>query len=388
MSNLFPEITANKKKLKQILSACPTPMFVSDRSIIQKRFNDLDQALNQYWGANHATAYSLKTNYDLIAPIKKLGAWAEVVSGREFELALKHDFPPDSIIYNGPFKTPESLEKALSSKIIVNVDNAREFYTIVSLAKKFKKVEICLRLNLYKRDYRFGLPVNSPETQKIIDIIRRSKQINLVGFHFHIGSDINKLSAYSYAARATSRFLKSLDQKLISGIKYFDIGGGFPSGGLRPFYYKEWQPKPIGHYIKAVTKIIRPVFNRQNLPKLIVEPGRYLTDDSTVFVTKIINHKAASHGQVLTVDGAITMLPLIYYRPQIVKLYSSELILKEISTQKSLVYGSTCKQDDILYQKPLPAAKVGDYLIFFCTGAYNLNLSPVFIFDLPKTYFI
>jgi diaminopimelate decarboxylase len=210
----------------------------------------------------------------------------------------------------------------------------------------------------------------------------------LAGFHFHIGSDINKLSVYSYAAVSLVRFLKSLDQKLILGVKYLDIGGGFPAGGLKPFYYKEWYPEPIGHYIKTVAKIIKPVFKRKNLPKLIVEPGRYLTDDSTMFITKIINCTNTPHGQVLTADGAITMLPLIYYRPQIVRLYSSGLVLKTSALQKSLVYGSTCKQDDVLHQKPLPAAKVNDYLFFFCTGAYNLNLSPAFIFNKPKTCFI
>lgn len=386
--NPFPSISLNKKKLNKILSSHPTPLFVTDRAIINYQFNSIDQALNQHWGENHAVAYSLKTNYHLIKPIKKLGAWAEVVSDHELKLAYQHQFSPQSIIYNGPLKSKTSLIKSLSHKSIVNVDNFQELNTILSLRNKIKKIEICLRLNPYKHDYRFGFPIDSQTTLKTVNLIQETKQIKLVGFHTHLGSDINKLSIYSFAATAIAHFINSLDRELVSSIKYLDIGGGFPSSGLKPYYYKKWQPEPISNYIKIISKIIKPIFSQQNLPKLITEPGRYLTDDSTIFITKIINLKHTPRGQVLTTNGAITMLPLIYYRPQIVKLYSHKLSLKQSFLQKSLVYGSTCKQDDILYQKPLPAAKINDYLIFFCTGAYNLNLSPDFIFNKPKTYFI
>lgn len=384
----FPSIGQNKKKLIQIISSHPTPFFVSDRTIINRQFSDTNKALNQHWGQNHAVAYSLKTNYDLILPIKNLGAWAEVVSSRELELAFQYQFSPQSIIYNGPLKSKASLIKSLNNKTIVNVDNLQELNTILSLKDQINKIEICLRLNLYKHDYRFGFPINSQITLKTINLIKKFKQIKLVGFHTHLGSDINKLSIYSHAAVSITRFLKSLDTKLISSIKYLDIGGGFPSNGLKPYYYKIWQPEPINNYIKTISRTIKPVFDQQNLPKLIVEPGRYLTDDSTIFMTKIVDLKDTPHGQILTADGAITMLPLIYYRPQIVRLYSNKFTLKQSLPRKSLVYGSTCKQDDILYKKPLPAAEINDYLIFFCTGAYNLNLSPDFIFDKPKTYFI
>jgi len=59
--NPFPSVSLNIKKLNEILSSHPTPLFVSDRTIINRQFNDIDQALNQHWGENHAVAYSLKT---------------------------------------------------------------------------------------------------------------------------------------------------------------------------------------------------------------------------------------------------------------------------------------------------------------------------------------
>jgi len=59
--NPFPSVGLNIKKLNEILSSHPTPLFVSDRTIINRQFNDIDQALNQHWGENHAVAYSLKT---------------------------------------------------------------------------------------------------------------------------------------------------------------------------------------------------------------------------------------------------------------------------------------------------------------------------------------
>jgi diaminopimelate decarboxylase len=78
------------------------------------------------------------------------------------------------------------------------------------------------------------------------------------------------------------------------------------------------------------------------------------------------------------------MLPLVQYRPQIVKLYDKDLNEKKSRIIKTVVYGASCRENDILYNQTLPKANVGDFLIYFITGAYNQNMASEFIFGKPE----
>ena len=73
-------------------------------------------------------AYSVKTNYlpAVCSVFREEGAWAEVVSEMEYQLSRALGVPPHEIIYNGPHKTREQLERALSEGAIVNIDNFDE----------------------------------------------------------------------------------------------------------------------------------------------------------------------------------------------------------------------------------------------------------------------
>ena len=123
--------------------------------------------------------------------------------------------------------------------------------------------------------------------------------------------------------------------------------------------------------------------DRLRHPTLIVEPGRYLTCDGIILVTRVIHVKQHDGRQVINCDGSISMVPLTHYIPQIIRAYTDDIQQRTGHEIPTIIYGSTCRENDILYEGPFAEARPGDYLVHYAAGAYNANLSPNFIFETP-----
>ncbi|MPN31324.1 hypothetical protein SDC9_178798 [bioreactor metagenome] len=109
-----------------------------------------------------------------------------------------------------------------------------------------------------------------------------------------------------------------------------------------------------------------------------------MVDDSTVFVTKIITQKIVKNKQIITINGTNQMLSSVWFRPQIVKVFP----LQKNKLINTIIYGSSCQEDDILFKGKLPITDLNSLLVFYCVGAYNQNMTNKFIFPKPKNYFL
>lgn len=389
--NKFPKIAQKRKQIEKLLNKNSTPLFIADKDILLERLEELEKALKKHW-KNYQIAYSFKTNYEIAKSniFKKRSLWAEVVSDKEYKMAKNLGFNGKQIVFNGPYKTNNALLQALKDQALIFVDNFNELDRLLKMSLSLKKnYQVGLRLNTkipYLRESRFGFSINRGEAKQAVKKIMASKNTKLAGFHMHIGTDVDNPLCYREAARSLKKFIKSNISNL-TDIKYLDFGGGFPASGLPPLHRKKWNPFPIEHYIKVITKEIIQLFPNQK-PLLIFEPGRYLVEDATIFITKVINSKHLKEKQVLTTNAATTMLPLIYYRPQIVKVFDKNLKEKKGSMIDSIVHGATCREDDVLYQNHLPKTEIDDFIIYYATGAYNLNMGNDFIFNKPRLFLI
>jgi diaminopimelate decarboxylase len=388
----LPNITQGKNKIQELLKTHPTPIFIVDEDIYIDRLEKLTNALKANWG-KYQIAYSFKTNYEFakLNIIKKNDLWIEVVSGNEYQMAKKLKLKSKQIIFNGPYKRDGELIQALKDGALIFIDNFNELTRLLKITRsQNKSFNIGLRINTevpYLNESRFGFSIDSDEAKSAIAKINSSKNLKLVGFHIHIGTDIDNPVSYRIAARSLCRFLKTNIPNYQNSIKLLNFGGGFPAQGKAPFGKTNWKPQSINQYIKVITEELEQVFPSRKV-LLVVEPGRYLVDDATLFLTKVISQKYSQDEQRLITNAAVTMLPLVYYRPQIVKLFDKNLKEKTGSVTNSIVYGATCKEDDILYQDQLPIAETGDYLAYYVVGAYNQNMSSSFIFEKPKLFSI
>lgn len=384
----LPRIDRKKNEILEIIDEAGTPLFIADKKILTDKIKTLETSLKK-WG-NYKIAYSLKTNYEIpkLNILKKHGVLMEVVSGREYQIAKKFGCKGEQIIFNGPYKRDAELSYALKSGSLINIDNFNELTRVIKIVEKGKsqKHNVGMRVNAnlpYIDKSRFGFSIENNEAKLAISMLSSAKNINLVNFHIHIGTDIDRVISYKEAARNICKFIEKNVFDHVNTIKSLDFGGGYPASGLAPFGKKNWNPQPISAYIDAIINEVNQVFKGKNKPTIVIEPGRFLVDDAVFFITKIVNFNTAGDKQLLTTDAAITMLPLVYYRPQIVKLFNHKLIEKTMHKSQTLVYGATCKEDDILYKRPLPKAKTNDYIVFYVVGAYNQSMASDFIYKKP-----
>lgn len=380
--SFFPNVFDNSKKVLEILKKeKDSPVFLVDTSIVKKRLKLINKSLRVSCpNSSYYIAYSFKTNYDIAQNMSF--QIAEVVSEFELKIALKQKYKYDSIIFNGPNKG--NLKKLLGYPITINIDNFSELNKVISYKNNIKaKIGIRVSSSFYLS--RFGFNMESGEASKAI-LLLKDNHIPISGLHLHIGSDIHESSIYKKHSLILKKFIEN-NFSFDNDLKYIDFGGGFPSHGIISETCKQSNPD-INEYVRSIVEPIRSVLNKN--VALILEPGRYLSDDSTVLISKIIDVKRNSKIQSVIVDSTINMLPTAWYHQLIVKAYSSKFVCKSVKnlTFNTKIYGCTCQESDLLYQGKLSGLTQGDYIVFFGVGAYNQSQAANFIFKKPKAIFI
>ncbi|RPI77973.1 MAG: diaminopimelate decarboxylase, partial [Desulfobacteraceae bacterium] len=99
--------------VRKLLKAHGSPLYVISEEVLVRRFREMLGAFRKHY-APSTIAYSYKTNYlsTVCAILHREGAWAEVVSGFEYEIARQLGMPGPKIVFNGPYKTPSELKRA------------------------------------------------------------------------------------------------------------------------------------------------------------------------------------------------------------------------------------------------------------------------------------
>lgn len=382
-------INDNKIALKKILSGPSSPIYVYSGKIFLNRLHQAQSELKKHWGGNHQIAFSFKTNYSFaISPlIKKNSILAEVVSAREYEMAQKSGIRGENIIYNGPHKDLSSLKQAISQKSLINFDHLSEIDQVIKIASDqhtIAKVGIRLKADIkHVGQSRFGFNLENHEATQAIQKILSSSRLQLDTLHIHIGTDIDNPASYFDASTKLAVFINEQYHKFGFLPKTIDFGGGFPANGHKPYWKKTWFPKTISEYIKSIAAPLKQNYPVSQFPTLIIEPGRFLVDDAGIFINRILDVKNENGQQKITSDGSVLFLPVKYYRPQIVKIFTPHLKQRQEKYISTIIFGATCKEDDQLHSEVLPSSLPNDYLIFFITGAYNENMAPEFIFQKP-----
>ncbi len=386
--NFFPSINDNIVKLQFLLKKEKYPLFILSTKVIQNRIDTLIKHASNN-NISLVVAYSLKTNYEFLRTSilkKNMNIKVEVVSDEEYSLAKRYKVPRDKIVYNGPYKKKESLYEALCNKSIVHIDNFSEFKRVISMDKSLLKgARLGFRWKHRKGEEksRFGM-----EEGEIIKAIKKFQEHKIfpAGLHVHLGTDIYNLTFYKNQIEHFLSFSTFLENKFKFRFKYLDLGGGFPAHGMPPKNIHVKRCPLISEYIKIIFQKLSKyqLINK----KIILEPGRYLIDDAGIFVASVVQKKEKKGGQIVLLNATINMLPLTWYRPQIIKLYTSKLFKKKQNMKKTKIYGSTCQENDCFYRGYFPELEEDDLCIFFVTGAYNSNMANNFIFRKPKTYFI
>lgn len=322
------------------------------------------------------------------------GSWAEVVSGFEYEKALKNGVPGNQIIFNGPYKTKEDLVTAIKNQSYIHIDHYDEYYMLIDIAEELHlRPQIAVRVNMdtgiYPQWSRFGFNYENGEAWEVIQRILISNKMDLVGLHCHIGTYIMVPWAYSTAMNKLIDLFLAIKNKFNKPLQYIDIGGGFASKNtLKGAYLPGTDTCPtFDQYADAITSaLINSSISIEHLPTLILETGRALIDDAGYLLGTIHATKRLPDGKnsYITDIGVNLLFTSFWYDYKITPAQEFGPY-----TEESVVYGPLCMNIDVLREYiQLPPMKKGDHFVISRIGAYNNTQWMQFIMYRPNVVLI
>lgn len=358
--------------LKALAEELGTPLYVYSGSYIRDRIKAYKQSFPQA-----LICYAVKANFNphIIALAKEEGAGADIVSGGELYASLKAGIEPSKIVYAGVGKTVKELEYAISSEILMfNVESLMELEVLNDIAGRLgKKARIAIRVNpdvdpkthpyisTGMKKSKFGVDIKTAKQE--YEYTRTLKNLQVVGIHCHIGSQILDVSPY---IEATQKVVELYHQLVEAGfdIEYLDLGGGL---GIK---YKLEQANPEPEDLaKAILPNLRGV-----QAKLILEPGRSIVGNAGILLTQVQFLKDKGHKHFVIVDAGMNDL----VRPAMYEAYHHIVPVVDEGRDfiKVDVVGPICETGDFLaLDRELPRVERGEYLAVLSAGAYGFAMS-------------
>ena len=362
-----------------------TPAFVVDENLLRRRVDSFRSALDRGWpGA--ILSYSVKTNSLpwLVAWMGRNGVPAEVVSEEEWQLALRVGHDAESVIVNGPVKTPGLLAQAFDAGTKVNLDSRRELRWVIERVAAGKRVDsVGLRVNWnVDRDapdhtgsgsagLRFGFHVDGGDLDSAITELRHAG-VRIAGLHLHVTSLTRALDTYISASRTARQIIAAHDLDL----DWIDMGGGFFGGDSDRF------PSP-DEYVTTIRDTLGDAVDPART-QLIIEPGAALAAVPFELHTSVIDSKPVQDHIIVVTDGSRTNLDPFLRK----SAYEHTIISDgEPCPAPQIISGFTCLDNDrLMALTDAPRLKEGDRIIYHKVGSYTMTFNPLFIQYLPRVY--
>ncbi|MBU0721308.1 diaminopimelate decarboxylase [bacterium] len=357
---------------KELASEYKTPLYVYDLDYMTAQYNELKEAFK---GRKSILAYAVKANSNLsvVKHFGDLGSGADCVSIGEVRRAFLAGIPSYKIIFSGVGKSDDEIREAIQKDILyINVESEAELKRVNLIAKELKaKCRISIRVNpnidpkthpyisTGLHDNKFGVDIESAKRMYIF--ANNSENLDPVGIHFHIGSQLTELTPIRESAEIVADMLRYLSNIKID-LKFFDIGGGL---GIK--YNDETTIKPYD-YAQAILGTLTALDIT-----VICEPGRFLTANAGYFVTKVLYEKQNGDKKFVVVDGAMNDL----LRPSLYNAYHRiEAITQSTKDERKVdIVGPVCESGDFLAKNYLlPELEHNDLLVVHSAGAYGFGM--------------
>jgi len=364
--------------------------FLLDLDAFRANYNEFLGAFRAIYPRSRI-AYSYKTNYipRLCREVDRLGGYAEVVSAMEYDLALRVGVDPTRIVFNGPYKREDDLERALLAGSIVNIDADYEVALVESIARRQPQARLTvgLRCNFALdgiRPSRFGFDVEGDALDAVLARLRAIGNCLVAGLHCHFSTGAR--SVQSYAER--TRRLLELAAHCFKGQppRFINIGGGYFSK-MSPALRRQFACPVPGYeeYAAAVASEVAAAFPGAEGPELILEPGAAITSDVMRFAAKVIGRKRVRGREIALVAGSVhNVKPTLHDKQLPLQVVGApgERTDADVAHPVDLV-GYTCMEHDCLYRDCREAVRPGDFVVFENVGAYTVVMKPPFIQPAP-----
>jgi len=378
------------KELYGLAEKYGTPYFLIDEGTLRRKVSDLEQAFSEFRGV-YRVAYSVKANFNpsVIRTFASEGILFDLTAPSELVFILRSGGAAENVIYTSITETLAEYEEILRMgvrKVVVASYNG-----LVNLAEAASKVSVSvmtmIRVNPEVHVHaelrgsmghgKFGLQLSGDGPDTAFHVLEKILSVPLLefeGFHFHLGSQIEDPSCYAEAIEKLEAFILSARRQLGNfSINTIDIGGGMPA----PYGRKVPTPKDMAaRIIEELNSLIESIGERFTL---VSESGRYLTAESTVLVSRVVNTKRFGDSKYVYLDaGYHVLLDSALLRHE----YPVEVIPGERqSPEKVVLVGRLCDPLDVFpttSRSKLGGAETGKLVTFRDVGAYSLVMNMPF----------
>lgn len=351
--------------LAAIAATHGTPLYVYSAATIAERYRAIDAA---FAGHPHSIHYALKANSTLAITrlLRSLGSHADANSGGEIDVALRAGFLPSHIVFTGVGKTSAELGYAIDLGVrSINVESAGEIERIDALScERQVRTKIAIRVNpdvdarthphisTGLKTNKFGIPIS--EVRALVAVTRARPNVEVVGLHAHLGSQITTMEPLARGARALVDLARELAMDGVR-IEHLDIGGG-----LGVSYDGSPVPGPA-EYAAAVLPILR-----ESGLAVVLEPGRHIMAPAGALLTSVVDVKSG----FVVMDAGMTEI----IRPMMYNAFHriEPVVVTDADPLTADIVGPLCESSDTLGKnRTVPRPRVGDVYAVLDAGAYG-----------------
>ena len=357
---------------KQLAGEYQTPLYVYDLDHMTAQYTELKDAFR---ARKSILCYAVKANSNLsvVRHFAKMGSGADCVSIGEVRRAFLAGIPAYKIIFSGVGKSDDEIREAIEKDILyINVESEAELGRVELIAKDLDtKARISIRVNpnidpqthpyisTGLHDNKFGVDLNTAKRMYIK--ANNSENLDPVGIHFHIGSQLTELKPIYESAEIVADLVRSL-QNIKIELKFFDVGGGL---GVK---YDNESLIPTYDYAQAILSTLKGL----DLT-VLCEPGRFLTANAGYFVSKVLYEKQNGEKKFVVIDGAMNDL----LRPSLYSAYHKiEAVTDSAGEERPVdIVGPVCESGDFFAKDyPLPELEHNDLVVVHSAGAYGFGM--------------
>ena len=364
---------AEDVNLRALAEKVGTPFYCYSTATLERHYRVFAEA---FQGSDALVCYAIKANSNLavLRTLGALGAGMDVVSEGELRRARAAGIPAERIVFSGVGKTREEIAHALSEGIFAfNVESEAELRAMSEVAaSRGDTARIAFRVNpdvdaktnhkisTGRAGDKFGVPWR--DAPRLYDLARDLPGIAPLGVHMHIGSQITDLAPLANAFALIAALVGMLRE---AGHRIEFVNAG---GGLGVPYRDDTEPPPRPELYAAVVREKLATLDC----RLLFEPGRMITANAGILVTRVIYRKSSGDKRFLVVDAAMNDL----IRPTLYNAYHEIWPVSEAKPDAPRetydVVGPICESSDYFAKaRPLPDLAEGDLLAIMTAGAYG-----------------
>lgn len=371
------QLFAEEVAISDIIAEHGTPAYIYSRATLERHWHAFNNAFGDH---PHLICFAVKSNSNiaLLNVMARLGSGFDIVSQGELERVLAAGGEASKVVFSGVAKSHSEIHRALDVGIrCFNVESIAELHRINQVAGEMGKIApISLRVNpdvdahthpyisTGLKENKFGVSVD--QAREVYRLAKSLPNVKITGMDCHIGSQLTELQPF---LDATDRLIVLMEQLKEDGIElhHLDLGGG-----LGVPYTDETPPHP-SEYVAALLAKLSAYPNLE----IILEPGRAITANAGILVTKVEYLKQNEDRRFAIVDTGMNDM----IRPALYEAYMQIVEIDQSLNREKAVYdvvGPICETSDFLGKQRELAVAEGDLIAVRSAGAYGATMSSTY----------